>query len=55
MGSGWVHIYTLPSHTRILKSGKTHTHAQTQSKREKTVKLGLVRAGNHKYEFCCHA
>ena len=37
--------------TRVLKSGKT----QTQSKRRKPVKLGLVRAGNHEYEFYCHA
>ena len=36
--------------TRVLKSGKT----QTQSKRKKPVKLGLVRVGNHNYEFYCH-
>jgi len=28
--------------TRVLKSGKTQTHTQTQSKRGKPVKLGLV-------------
>jgi len=55
----WVqggHLYTrYPSHTNVLKSGKTQTHTQSQSKREKPVKLGLVRVGNHGYGFCCHA
>ncbi|KEH26995.1 tyrosine kinase family protein [Medicago truncatula] len=38
-------LYTrYPSHTRVLRSGKTHTHTQTQSKRGKPVKLSLVRA-----------
>jgi hypothetical protein len=37
-----------------LKSGKTQTYTQTQSKRGKPVKLGLVRAGNHGNGFCCH-
>jgi len=41
--------------TRVLKSRKTQTHTQTQSKRGKSVKSGLVRAGNHGYGFCCHA
>ena len=50
------YLYTrYPSHTRVLKSGKTHTHTQTQSKRGKPVKLGLVRAGNREYGFYCHA
>jgi len=41
--------------TRVLKSGKTQTHTQTQSKRGKPVKLCLIRTGNHGYGFCCHA
>jgi len=63
MHSGWVwiwvwgeYLYTrYPSHTRVLKSGKTQTHTQTQSKRRKTVKKDLVRVVNHGYGFCCHA
>jgi len=55
----WVrgeYLYTrYPSHTRVLKLRKSHTHTQTQSKQGKSVKLGLVRAVNHGYEFCCHA
>jgi len=51
----WVrggYLYTrYPFHTRVLKSGKTHTHTQTRSK---PVKLGLVWVGNHRYGFCCH-
>ena len=34
---------TYSSHTRVLKSRKAQTHTQTQSKRRKPVKLGLVR------------
>jgi len=44
-----------PSHTRILKSGKTQTHTQTQSNRGKPVKSGLVWTGTHGHGFCCHA
>ena len=55
----WVwggYLYTrYPSHTHVLKSWNTQTHTQTQSKRKKSVKLSLVRADNHEYEFCCHA
>jgi len=54
----WVrggYLYTCyPSHTRVLKSGKTQTHTPTWSKRGKPVKLSLVRVGNHGYGFCCH-
>ena len=41
--------------TRVLKSEKTQTHTQTQSKRKNPIKLGLVWAGNRGYDFCCHA
>jgi len=55
-GFGYGYLYTCyPSHTHVLKSRKTQTHTRTQSKRKKSVKLGLVRVGNHEYEFCCHA
>jgi len=55
-GFGVGYLYTrYPSHTLVLKSGKTQTHTRTQSKRGKPVKLGLVRVGNHVYGFCCHA
>jgi hypothetical protein len=48
------YLYTrYPSHTHVLKMGKTHT--KTQSKWKKPIKLGLVRAGNYGYGFCCHA
>jgi len=49
-GFGYEYLYICyPSHTRILKSGKT----QTQSKQGKPVKLSLVWAGNRVYGFCC--
>jgi len=39
----------------FLKSGKTRTHNHTQSKWGKSIKMDLVRAGNHGYGLCYHA
>ena len=48
-GFGYGYLYPrYPSRTHVLKSEKT----QTQSKRRKPVKLGLVQAGTCMYEFC---
>jgi len=44
-----------PTRTLIMKSGKTQTHTQIQSNREKSVKSELVWAGTHGHRFCCHA
>lgn len=40
-----------PSHTRVLKLGKIHTHIQTQSKRKKTVISWWVQTGKCGYDF----
>ncbi|AES64411.1 hypothetical protein MTR_2g025110 [Medicago truncatula] len=49
MGSGWVPIYLLPVPYPCFEIEKTHTHIQTQSKREKSVKLNLIWADNHRF------
>lgn len=58
-GRVWVrgrYIYPrYPSHTRILKSGKSQTYTQTQLNRRKPIKSELVWAGTHGHGFCCHA
>lgn len=49
MSLGWVHIFMLPVSYLCFEIGETH--AQTQSKRGNPVKLSLVLAVTHGYDF----
>jgi len=54
MSLGWVPISHYPSRICVLKSEKTQTHTQTNSKQRKPIELNLVPTGTRIYKFCCH-